>query len=525
MHKKNLLSFAVILTLLIYLGLIFFWNSYARRNINIDAGESNEIFLMQDYVETGKVFSGGTFNSSIYKEKNQLYNNIFSFFELPANKDWELVPLKWWGRLFLKFPLFIFSDKIFFWWLWKITGVCMVLGFFILLFKEIKKSQKIIFVFSALFFLSEHAFELEFASLFLTLASLFLFLGRERKIYLFLYFLFSLYGAILRNEFFLFGSIINLYLLLYIIYKKKFSILPIIFSFYFLFISTLMIGNYYYYWWFLDFWYTIETAAKATWALAGEGVNINETFIQSFINRFSGLIFPDFSIPITYNNIVYTFDNKIGLVVCIFFAFALFFKRNRLLIYPNYFWTLLTLILLWWFLYYGSNPWNYKPENPLSSSYIRYFSVLLLLLWFLLYRNIIPRKTIIVALFSCYVLVIVSGDLVLKYKRMLALDRNIQTVLSLPAWSDIFPAMRMPELLFLHQYYSMQPSWEDNFYFRIMSQWILSEHPFFEKVYSYMQDSNKPVYIYSSNKWINNFFQKRWSKIEKLGTFSKISFK
>ncbi len=87
MHKKNLLSFAVILTLLIYLGLIFFWNSYARRNINIDAGESNEIFLMQDYVETGKVFSGGTFNSSIYKEKNQLYNNIFSFFELPANKD------------------------------------------------------------------------------------------------------------------------------------------------------------------------------------------------------------------------------------------------------------------------------------------------------------------------------------------------------------------------------------------------------------------------------------------------------
>ncbi len=123
----------------------------------------------------------------------------------------------------------------------------MVLGFFILLFKEIKKSQKIIFVFSALFFLSEHAFELEFASLFLTLASLFLFLGRERKIYLFLYFLFSLYGAILRNEFFLFGSIINLYLLLYIIYKKKFSILPIIFSFYFLFISTLMIGNYYYY--------------------------------------------------------------------------------------------------------------------------------------------------------------------------------------------------------------------------------------------------------------------------------------
>jgi len=117
-----------------------------------------------------------------------------------------------------------------------------------------------------------------------------------------------------------------------------------------------------------------------------------------------------------------------------------------------------------------------------------------------------------------------SDDLLLQYKRMLRIDKNIQIILNIPDKTAIFPASRIAEMFYLKkEYYPMQPSGEDNFYVRIMSKGLVSEHPFFEKVYSYIENTKKPVYVYSSNKGIIDFFTKRGLKIINHGVFSEVS--
>ena len=93
-NKKKYLDLAVLFLLSFLFCMFFAWNSVVRKNINIDSSEANEIYLLQEYYHSDKIISGGSFSSERYRDVNQEYGNIFSFFELPADKNGYLVPLK-----------------------------------------------------------------------------------------------------------------------------------------------------------------------------------------------------------------------------------------------------------------------------------------------------------------------------------------------------------------------------------------------------------------------------------------------
>ena len=149
---------------------------------------------------------------------------------------------------------------------------------------------------------------------------------------------------------------------------------------------------------------------------------------------------------------------------------------------------LLLALILYGFILYGSNPWYYRPVNdPMASSYMRYFSSLICLIYFLFYCDLFRRsKFLPTTLFCIFVFLCSFREMVDQHFRKIRIEKSIDQIREIPSGSTIFPAKRMTELLFL-DYYSLQPSGEDNMDFRTLAQGKTSEHPFFEKIYDYME--------------------------------------
>ena len=341
----------------------------------------------------------------------------------------------------------------------------------------------------------------------------------NRKLFLFIYFIFAFYGAIMRNEFFVFFSISNLYLLFYFFYTKRYAFIFLVALFSAIFISTMMIGNYHYYGWFLNFWYTIEKAG-------GSSIHVKESLplFERIFSQITAFLFPYFDLYETYKNIVYTFNNKVGLILFLAFLHYLTSKKKYFSLKKSYFSSLLVIFVLYGFILYGSNPWYYKPINvSMASSYMRYFSSLLCLLYFLFYSHLFNRvKFLSTILFCIFVFLYSFDDMVDQHFRKIRIEKGINQILEIPSWSTIFPAKRMTELLFLN-YYSLQPSGEDNMDFRTLAQWKTSEHPFLEKVYSYMKETQNSIYIPKWNQGVLLFFEKRNADISNLNSFYRIT--
>ena len=138
-------------------------------------GFQNDFVILQDYLESGRWLTGWIFTMNKYEILNQQYGNILSYFELPANSFWQIVSLKGPWKILLKAPIFLFTES-FFPTVWKFLWWFLLFWFSILLHRSIYSGKdKIILTLLIFAFAPFQIFDLEYASLFFAVSSLYFF--------------------------------------------------------------------------------------------------------------------------------------------------------------------------------------------------------------------------------------------------------------------------------------------------------------------------------------------------------------
>lgn len=485
-------------------------------------GFQNDFVILKDYLESGRIYSGWIFTVDKYELLNQKFGNIFSYFELPANSDWKIVPLKWPWKIFLKAPIFILSG-IFFPALWKFLWWFLLIWFSLILYRRSFKKDTIIFCILIFSFVPFQLFDLEYSVFFLAVSSLYLFFTSRNIAHLFLYFLFWIYASISRADFFLFFSFLNIFLGIRAIFSKTYSHLYyiLISSSFFLIVFCLL--NKIYYWGFLTLGYEVERAGSSSFADAANQLHQADFFsrAQDVIERIFSFVLPfGFHLQNTFENVLYVMYSQSGFLFCLTIPFFLSTNRKSIFSKDKGLRIAIWGIILYGFILYGSHEYFYKPDLPTFSSYTRYFGVFIFLFWLSFYSWFLSLPRSVKILFCCFLIKLIFTGIhfTQRANNDLYSVQYIQNLHSyIPSWSVILPLR--PVQFLLSDYKILQPSGLDTEEYRVYFTYWRTQRPtsiFLEKIHTFVRKSQTNVYVVwrgEAFSKIINFFN-RYSDIK-----------
>lgn len=472
----------------------------------------NDFKILENY-EIMKRHSWWFFTIDNYREDNQVYGNIFSYYELPANSEWSIVPLKGPGRIALKAPLLLFTGSDFFTFYWKILWVFLCWGFFLILFKAKHTAEKALLLLSLLTFSSYLIFDFEFLSLFLCIIFWYLFFLREKWPYLFYYFILWLYAAVMRTEFFLFFSVFNCWIVFYALKIKRFTYIFYVIICSLFFLGTYMLMNKQYYGWYFITWYEVQREISNFWL----GINSDLSFFDGFLKIFWYFFPLGFNLTQSFWNFIYVINSVLGVGLILLLRLKNHDQKSKTKFYLHIF---ILVLVFYWVIFYASSPYFYRPDVPTFSSYTRYLWVFVLVLWAILYKNFISSAKIVRILYSvCTLLYMFLG---IHFFGQVNNDLNSASYIKnleskIPSWSVVLPTR--PVRFILSDYRILQPSGSDTEeYIVFLTLWRTARpsSSFLEKVGRYVEGTNNPIYIvgewFAYNK-IVEFFKLRWYKV------------
>ncbi len=329
--------------------------------LNVDTSDGWDMFFLKNYHYNKEEQWANLFKFDKYTEDNKKYGNIFSWFELPPNDKWEIVPLKGPIRLHMKAALFYMGWWEVFWWIWRSLGIILWIWFLISLWGY--KKMNIVTILFLLLFVPIYAFQIDFLMPILCLFTIIKFNTTKKYFYIVFFTVIAIFLTFIRNEFLL--TNIPLYLCIFLSGKtwtERNYILIIFMLGLFFWLSQILISNYAYYWWFL----------KTGYSLAFEWDGWQSTSI-SLVQKIIWIILPYwFNFSVTVEKFWFVINSTFWISLLLW---AIWWLRERkkinlqILIY--------ILAILYWVFFYWSNPW-FSMWNPLYSSYTRYFSGYLL---------------------------------------------------------------------------------------------------------------------------------------------------
>lgn len=515
-HRKTALF------LILFLGILFvtITFSYAPVSKIFSLGFQNDILLLRDYNETEKRYFWGDFKIEKMSELNQQYGNIFSYFELPANSDWAIVPLKWAGRVIMKAPLYLIIGEPLFPALWKIVGILLSFWMVFIFFVNHSFSERIILFLTMFTFWSYLVSDLEFSTLFSAVIFLLFYFKRLYLPYFFIYLILGLYASIVRTEFFLFFSFLNLYVVIYAVKKKRYAHILYIFIVSLLFITGFLLYNKIYYWWYLITGYEVERDVTNL----SINTNTDSLGLSQIFYKLISLPFPlGFNLIQVFLNVQYVLNSFMGIGI-ILVALPAFLSHQKTKFFDsNHGLKRFIFLFIWyWFILYWSSPYFYKPPTALFSSYSRYFWVFLLLLSFLLYRGFFKVWPLIKSLYISYLLLYTLSSVHFFASAKNDLDSSIylrQLESKIPKNSVILPLK--PVKFILSDYKILQPSGSDTEEHRVFfTYWRTSRNTslFLDKIGNFIQKTNTPIYLVGPQdqifKKIALFFQRKGLLLE-----------
>ena len=456
-----------------------------------------------------------------YEILNQQYGNILSYFELPANSFWQIVSLKGPWKILLKAPIFLFTES-FFPTVWKFLWWFLLFWFSILLHRSIYSGKdKIILTLLIFAFAPFQIFDLEYASLFFAVSSLYFFFKTRYNFYLFLYFLFGLYACISRSDFFIFFSFLNFFFLINPHFNLKLSRkITYVAGVSILFLSVVLLLNKIYYGGFFILWYEVQSWWASNFS-SSENSPPTWFFYQiiALINRFFGFLLPFWFKPINiFDNLWYVLSGYTG-ILFIFLLPSLLSKK--ITSHLDFSFKLIVMSLaLYGFSFYGSDANSFKPASPQFSSYTRYFCAFLFCLWIFLYWSFFTIWRFFKILFSSFLLIsIYSGiHFAERPKNDLYSVKYINQIRwFIPQGSFILPLR--PVQFLLSDYKVLQPSGEDSEEYKVFFTFWRTSRPtslFLEKIVFFITDSKNPVYVVWQGQYfvkIIDFFKRYEGKI------------
>lgn len=497
--KTNFFTVGIFILSLSLLAIFMLTRDFVFSGIPSRAFQDDYLFL-EDYKESIKNKKELHFKIDKYQKENFLYKNIFGYFEIPANWDWYIVPYKWPSRLFLKAPIFLMADSFLFPLVWRLSWILIGLSFFILAIREFNIIRRILITFSLILFAPILVFDPEYIFFFLCIVTLFFFLRTQYLYYLLFYFLFWLYASYSRMEFFYFFSIFNAYLFFYFIIHKRYKYLSYIVFVSVIFLLGFWLSNFQYYWGYFKTGYELYRDWDV-WAASSVSEGGQLSIIEVLLKKPFQILFPSgFSLKITFDVFGYIIFSYIwfGFFIFLFGNLrrpSLAFSQSR---YFKYF---ILIFIVYWFFYYGSNPYFFRPDNdPTHSSYTRYLWVFILLLWLVFYSwmNVIPNKIPKILFFWIVIFYIViwpnffgmKHDSLNPFQYLSKIEKNI------PPWSVILPVHAT--MFTFWGYHVLHPSGKDYLEHQVYIKiWRISRgtSSFLDNVWYYIFDTNTPVYI------------------------------
>ncbi len=503
-------------------GLIMLTSDMPAFSIPINTFQK-DYFLLREY-------KGGLIASDKFKENNIVYGNIFGFHEMARTSDGLIVPYRSVWRVFLKAPIFLLSGSDIFPLIWRISGLIIWIGIFIVLIGKSSSHIKTLVFLSCVFFAPIQLFDQEFIFLYAQAMMLFLYFTKHKNGYLLLYFIFWIYAISARIEFIYFSSLINLYLALHWLRRKKYSKLLLIATIYILFAAGYLLSNNNYYGGYLTNSYDASLGEQQiTRNEYGQASVKQQNILSQSLNRLMKVGFPSWlNMGRATIAVVYIMQSYIW-IGCIIFLFKKpKITSNRIFLRSKKFSTFLMLIVLYAFIFYGSKGVANMPigsgkffYNIWNSSYARYFWVFIFLIWSLLYSGLFIPGRLTKLLFATWIIIFIfQWPYYFNTLKIYPARSNAILETRIPPGSTILA--RIPPIRLMFTNYQILFPWPDDYweYVIYISAWsaawlavwngdtkksnpYLDRLDYFPKNYSaflekigyYIYTTKKPVYI------------------------------
>lgn len=503
--------------------------------------------LLQEYEWWDKKYTGWLIASEKFQKENIEYGNIFWYFEVGRSTDWLITPYRSPARAFFKAPIFLLSGWTLFPLIWRISGLIVWIGFFMVLLKNSSYHIKILIFLSSIFFAPMQLFDQEFIFLYAQIVALFLYFSKHKGAYLWLHLIFWLYASNARIDYFYFFSLFNLYLLLHWITKKTYSKIFLVFSISALFIIGYLMTNKIY-----NGDYFTNSYVNSIGDLGKLQTQYFWKIETPIYKKILNIIIPgSFSIKEIIANIFYILRSYIWIWFVIFLCL---FKKSKnteshIFVDAKIFGIFVILIAIYGIVFYGSKGVENRPEavgaffyNVGSSSHARYFWVFIFVFWSMLYYKILIPGKIAKITYASFIIVFIF--LWPHYHKIYNPTEILKEIGRMIPSNSVILDFRPNEKFLFTNYRTLYPIGDDILEFQeyliykkpviftwsyhtnsiIDLSWYIpvQKSVFLEKVSNYIIKTKTPVYILNRtfnqtniDKLLDFFNSKQWLAVEK----------